>query len=79
MDTTDTLVLVGSITAFIGLMGYAAYIIFFKKPGGAANPQIVQYIQAYSSQGYDMASLKQGLLQQGYQEKDIDAAINAIK
>ncbi len=79
METSKILVLVGSIAAFAGLMGYAAYLIFFKKAGGAANPQLVDYIKSYSSQGYDMNSLKQGLLNQGYAEKDIDAAINAVQ
>lgn len=79
MEASKVIVLIGSIAAFLGLIGYAVYLLFFKKAGGKANPQLVSYIQAYASQGYDMASLKQGLLSQGYAEKDIDAAIQAVQ
>ena len=60
METIKLIVLIGSILAFIGLMGYAVYLIFLKKPGSAANPQLISYIQTYASQGYDINSLKQG-------------------
>lgn len=74
---SNTLVMTGTIVAFVGLMGYAIYVIFFKKPGGAANSELTNYVQQYMSQGYDANSIKQGLMAQNYSEKDIDAAIAA--